>query len=54
MHQQPGFQDQGLFRQEEYPVAEKLGMTGLYLPSSSGLTEAQIAEVCSAVVDVAN
>ncbi|MQG20425.1 MAG: DegT/DnrJ/EryC1/StrS aminotransferase family protein [SAR202 cluster bacterium] len=53
MHQQPGFQDQGLFHQEEYPVAEKLGMTGLYLPSSSGLTESQIAEVCAAVVDIA-
>ena len=36
MHKQPVFHDMGLFRDAFYPVAERIGKQGLYLPS--GLT----------------
>lgn len=42
MHQQPVFQNMGLFRHERYPVAERLGRNGFYLPSGLALTEAQM------------
>jgi perosamine synthetase len=49
MHVQPAFRDMGLFRGERYPVSERLGENGLYLPSGSGLTAEQINTVCEAV-----
>lgn len=49
MHQQPVFQQMGLFRGEHYPVAERLARQGLYLPSGLGLTEQQLEEVCAVV-----
>jgi len=42
MHQQPVFQNMGLFRGEHYPVAERLGRSGFYLPSGLALTDAQM------------
>jgi perosamine synthetase len=42
MHQQPVFQNMGLFRNEHYPIAERLGRRGLYLPSGLALTDAQM------------
>lgn len=49
MHEQPVFQSMGLFRNETYPVAERLSRQGLYLPSGLTLTESQIDEVAEAV-----
>jgi len=49
MHQQPVFHQQGLFLHEEYPVAERLGRQGLYLPSGLALTEDELTQVCDAV-----
>ncbi|MBW2304015.1 MAG: DegT/DnrJ/EryC1/StrS family aminotransferase [Deltaproteobacteria bacterium] len=49
MHEQPIFQKSGLFRNERYPVSEKLARRGLYLPSGMALTAAQIDKVCEAV-----
>jgi perosamine synthetase len=49
MHQQPGLRDRGLFRDEKYPVAERIARQGLYLPSGLALTEGQLSEVCSAL-----
>lgn len=49
MHQQPAFQNMGLFQGESYPVAEELGEGGLYLPSGSGLREEQIDYVATAI-----
>jgi perosamine synthetase len=51
MHEQPVFQDKGLFHGEQYPVAERLARQGLYLPSGLGLTECQLEQVCQAVRD---
>ena len=39
----------GLFRDEKYPVAERISRQGLYLPSGLTLTETQIDVVCDTV-----
>ncbi|WP_316824798.1 DegT/DnrJ/EryC1/StrS family aminotransferase [Pedobacter miscanthi] len=38
MHEQPVFQKMGLFKNESYPVAERLARNGFYLPSGLGLS----------------
>lgn len=52
MHEQPYFHQLGLFRGEDYPVASDLGRRGLYLPSSTGLTNDEIRYVSDAIRDV--
>ncbi len=37
MHEQPVFQNMGLFKGENYPVAENMARCGFYLPSGLGL-----------------
>lgn len=49
MHEQPVFQNMGLFRGERYPVAERIARQGFYLPSGLALTENQIDQVCEAL-----
>jgi perosamine synthetase len=49
MHEQPVFRRRGLFRDERYPVAERLARRGLYLPSGLALTDDQLAQVGDAV-----
>jgi len=49
MHEQPVFQQRGLFRGESYPIAERIARQGLYLPSGLALTEEQLAQVARAV-----
>jgi perosamine synthetase len=49
MHEQPVLQRRGLFRDERYPVAERLAKQGLYLPSGLALTEEQLGTVVQAV-----
>ena len=49
MHEQPVFQGMGLFRNERYPVAERLARQGLYLPNGLTISNDQIAEVADAV-----
>jgi perosamine synthetase len=49
MHEQPVFINQGLFKGEKYPIAERIARQGLYLPSGLTLTEAQLDQVCRAV-----
>jgi len=49
MHQQPVFEEMGLFNQEDYPVTERWSQQGLYLPSGLALTEQQIEAVCHSV-----
>ena len=52
MHEQPVFRKMGLFREERYPVAERIATQGLYLPSGLALTEEQLVRVCDAVHEV--
>jgi perosamine synthetase len=47
MHEQPVFQNMGLFQDEHYPIAEKLARNGFYIPSGLGLTEKDIRQVIS-------
>jgi len=49
MHEQPALRQQGLFRNERYPVAERIARQGLYLPSGLAMTEEQLIQVCEAV-----
>jgi len=52
MHEQPALRQRGFFRNERYPVAERLARQGLYLPSGLALTEEQLEQVCEAVHEV--
>jgi perosamine synthetase len=45
MHRQPALAKYGCDVSGQYPVTDELSRTGLYLPSTSGLTDAQIARV---------
>lgn len=49
MHVQPALLRYGIDRSGSYPVADRLAANGLYLPSGSGLSEAQIDRVSTAV-----
>ena len=42
MHKQPVLQKMGLFKGEEYPVAEKIARKGFYIPSGLKLTKKQM------------
>jgi perosamine synthetase len=52
MHEQPVFQKMGLFKDEVYPVAERIARRGFYLPSGLALIEEQVKRVVKAVVEV--
>lgn len=52
MHEQPVFHKRGLFRDERYPVAERIARHGLYLPSGLALTPEQLLKVCDTVKQV--
>jgi perosamine synthetase len=45
MHQQPVFNQAGLFLQDKLPNSEKLYRTGFYIPSGLALTQDQATEV---------
>lgn len=49
LHQQPVFKEEGLFKDESYPVAEGLYKRGFYIPSGLGLTEDQIYRVSDTI-----
>ncbi len=49
MHEQPVFQERGLFIGERYPVAEFISRRGLYLPSGLTLTDGQVDQVAEAI-----
>lgn len=52
LHEQPALKKLGLFKNEYYPVTERIARQGLYLPSSLTLTEKQIDTVVSAVESI--
>jgi perosamine synthetase len=45
MHEQPVFHKLGLFKNDSFPIAERLARTGFYLPSGVGTTDGQIRYV---------
>ncbi|MEW6062274.1 MAG: DegT/DnrJ/EryC1/StrS family aminotransferase [Bacteroidota bacterium] len=52
MHEQPVLQNMGLFKNEHYPVAERIARQGFYLPSGLALNEKQMIEVATALKKV--
>ncbi len=52
LHQQPVLREMGFFKGEQYPVAERIGERGFYLPSGLALTEKQIDQVALACRDL--
>lgn len=53
MHQQPVFNNMGLYQNEKYPVAEKLARNGFYIPSGLGLTDDDIDRVIDVLKNIA-
>ena len=52
MHEQPVFLKMGLFKNQSYPVAERLARRGFYLPSGLALTDEQIDRAANALREV--
>lgn len=52
MHLQPVFIMRGLFKDEKYPVAERISEYGFYLPSGLGITNDEIAEVSEKLLKI--
>jgi len=52
MHEQPVFQKMGLFKNEHYPVAERVAIQGLYLPSGLTLTQAHIYQITTIIRNI--
>ena len=52
MHQQPVFNNIGLFLKDNLPNSEKLYEKGFYIPSGLALTQDQVVEVSEALHEV--
>lgn len=52
MHEQPVFQKMGLFKDETFPVAERMARRGFYIPSGLALTDEQMERVAGAVKEI--
>lgn len=56
MHEQPVFVKQGFFKDEHYPVAEKIARRGFYIPSGLTLEDGQLdyvaAQICAVMGDL--
>lgn len=51
MHEQPVYQNMGLFKNEQYKNAEYLARKGFYIPSGLALTKAQMDKVVDKIVE---
>ncbi len=52
MHEQPAFRSMGLFKHECYPVSERLGRRGFYIPSGLALEKFQQERVITALSEM--
>merc|ERR1712217_628851 len=52
MHEQPVFQEMGLFKGDSYPVTERIARRGFYIPSGLALTDDDCREVAQRVKTV--
>ncbi len=52
MHEQPIFQDMGLFIGEKYENAERLARRGLYIPSGLAITDEQMDSVVNTLKSI--
>ena len=46
------FKKLSLYQNQKFPIAEKIGEQGLYLPSGLGNTIKEIREVCQAIIKI--
>jgi len=49
MNKQPVLQQRGLFQGQSFPIAERLGERGFYVPSGLAVTQTQMDDVIAAV-----
>ena len=54
MHEQPVFKKMGLFKNENYPVAQNIARRGFYIPSGLGITDEQMNTVVKKLKKVLN
>jgi len=54
IHEQPVFQKMGLFKNDNYPIAEKLARNGFYIPSGLGLDVNQQLKVVNKILQFYN
>lgn len=52
MHEQPVFMKAGMFRNEKYPVAQRIARKGFYIPSGLGLSIGEMERVVEEVRNV--
>ena len=52
MHEQPVFNNMNLFKDESYPVSEKLARNGFYIPSGLGITDEEIDQVSNFLIEI--
>lgn len=52
MHEQPVFLKMGLFKEESYPIAERIARRGFYIPSGLALTDRQLEQVSQAIQEI--
>lgn len=52
MHQQPIFKKMGLFKNQRFPNAERIGKYGFYLPSGVALTKNQQRKVVNELINI--
>lgn len=51
MHEQPVFQNMGLFLNQNFPVAENIARKGFYLPSGLGIDLDEVNYVCDIILE---
>jgi perosamine synthetase len=54
MHEQPVFNEMGLFLNEKYPVAENMARMGFYLPSGMALAGEQMETAAEKLIQILN
>ncbi len=54
MHEQPVFQNMGLFTDQSFPFSENIARRGFYVPSGLGLEDEEVRYVCSTIKDFLN
>lgn len=52
MHEQPVFKNMGLYKNEKYPISEKLARRGFYIPSGLALNKNQMEQVAERLEEV--
>jgi len=54
MHEQPVFRQMGLFKDEKFPVAERIARNGFYLPSGLGISDDELNFVSDILIKSIN